>query len=343
MKPHRPFASRSALVLAAALAFAPLACTSSKPAPHQAPEAPDPAGSAAATAPVALEAAARAASGAPSVAPPLVASVAPSVEPEPRYVLADDLDARRKAITDGLGPRTRFEVVEETFLIAAPSGALGSSAAVAKMALHAYFNGRFSKKPGRAVSVLLFDAAPPYDAYCLAQWSHACSTPFGFYDRRTRTVVLNAAPGLGTLTHELVHPIVESDFPQAPEWLNEGIASYFEAYGFPRPGEIRGTRNFRLPGLLAALRARPEETRPSLPALFAMRNEIFRGEEESLNYATARYFCYWLDTQDKLWPFYRAWRDGFESDPTGERALVATMGKTPAELDAAWGAWVRAL
>ena len=40
----------------------------------------------------------------------------------------------------------------------------------------------------------------------------------------------------------------------------------------------------------------------------------------------------WMDGQSKLWPFYHAWRDGFSSDPTGERAFATTMGKTPAEL-----------
>jgi hypothetical protein len=34
---------------------------------------------------------------------------------------------------------------------------------------------------------------------------------------------------MGTLTHEIVHPMLEADFPGAPEWLEEGIASPFEA------------------------------------------------------------------------------------------------------------------
>jgi hypothetical protein len=170
----------------------------------------------------------------------------------------------------------------------------------------------------------------------------ACTSPFGFYQRDERAVVMNVAPGIGTLTHELVHPIIEADFAGAPEWINEGIASLYEAFILPRPGEIRGTKNFRLRGLKRALRD-PSGARPSLPALFAMSDAEFRGDDEPLHYAAARYYCQWMDGQDKLWPFYHAWRDGFAGDPTGEKAFTATMGSPPAALDSAWVAWVKAL
>ncbi len=156
--------------------------------------------------------------------------------PEPAYDLAADLDGRKKKLREELGTKATFEVVEGVFLLVAPSGSMGYSAAVAKKALEAYFNGRFSRKPERAVAVLLFETAPPYDAYCKTHWKKPCSTPYGFYDHHIRTVVMNAGPGLGTLTHELVHPIVETDFPKAPDWINEGIASLYEAFALPKPG-----------------------------------------------------------------------------------------------------------
>ncbi|MEO7092276.1 MAG: hypothetical protein ABI175_03430, partial [Polyangiales bacterium] len=239
------------------------------------------------------------------------------------------------------GKKTKFEVVEDVFLVAAPSGVMGSSAVVAKGALKAYFNGRFALRPARAVAILLFDKAPPYEAYCKVTSGSPCSTPYGFYDPGVRTVVMNAGPGIGTLTHELVHPIVETDFPDAPIWINEGIASLYEAFSMPKPGDIRGHKNFRHPTLLAALKSK--DVHASLPHLFAMADPEFRGAREGLNYATARYFCQWMDGQKKLWPFYQAWRDDFAHDPTGEKAFVAVMGKTPTELDAAWVAWVKAL
>jgi hypothetical protein len=267
----------------------------------------------------------------------------PEAPPEPPYDLAADLETRKATLGATLGKKTKFELVEGVFLIAVPSGVMGSSAAVAKTALKAYFNERFAAHPPRAVTVLLFDTAPPYEAFCKSSTGEPCTTPFGFYDPTIRTVVMNAGPGIGTLTHELVHPIVDADFPAAPTWINEGIASLYEAFNFPKPGEIRGNKNFRHPTLLAALKSKEKRTLASLPRLFAMTDTEFRGAHEGLNYATARYFCMWMDGQKKLWPFYHAWRDDVAHDPTGEKAFVATMGKTPAELDAAWAAWVKAL
>ena len=39
-----------------------------------------------------------------------------------------------------------------------------------------------------------------------------CGTPYGVYYHADRRIVMNVGPGIGTLTHELVHPIVEADF-----------------------------------------------------------------------------------------------------------------------------------
>jgi hypothetical protein len=48
----------------------------------------------------------------------------------------------------------------------------------------------------------------------------------------------------------------------------------------------------------------------------------------------------WLDAGGKLWPFYQAWRGGVLDDPSGERAFERVVGKTPAEANRAWVAWV---
>lgn len=273
-----------------------------------------------------------------------VASAAPAepqTPPPPPYDLAADLEDRRAKLTKTLGPKVKFLVVEDVFLLVSPSGTLGRSTDIAKMAIAAYYNGRFAARPARALSILLFESAPPYEAHCKLRTGEACGTPFGFYVAADRTIVMNAGPGLGTLTHELVHPIVEADFPKAPDWINEGIASLYEGFAFLKPGEIRGTKNWRHPALAVALRTKTGK--PTLPSLFAMSDGEFRGEHEGLNYATARYFCQWLESQGKLWAFYQAWRDGYATDPTGVAAFTKTMGKSPADLDAAWTAWVLAL
>ena len=108
-------------------------------------------------------------------------------------------------------------------------------------------------------------------------------------------MVMNIGSGVGTLTHEIVHPLVESDFPSAPTWLNEGIASVFEQPQIPRPGEIHGGKNWRWPRLKKALTTPAEKDKARLDHYFGMKDDTFRGDDEDLNYAAARYICQWMD------------------------------------------------
>jgi hypothetical protein len=64
-------------------------------------------------------------------------------------------------------------------------------------------------------------------------------------------------------------------------------------------------------------------------ALFGMTDASFHASDEELHYPMARYACQWLHDRGKLWPFYRRWRDGVTSDPTGENAFAQVMGTTP--------------
>jgi hypothetical protein len=261
--------------------------------------------------------------------------------PPVSYDLEADLELRKREAVADLGPRAEVEVVEGTFLVAAPGGrrALAAALDVTHKALSAYFNGRFEKRPTRAISVYLFPTAAPYEAYCKKRDSAACISPFGFYVHRDRRIVMNVGPGLGTLTHELIHPLVEADFPSAPDWINEGIASLFEHFYFSAPGEIHGGKNWRHPRLVRALRSEEERSDASLPTLFSLNDQQFRGDKEDLNYAAARYLCQWLDQQRKLWPFYQRWRDHYADDPSGAKSFQAVVGKTPTEADAEWRAW----
>ena len=258
------------------------------------------------------------------------------------YDLKADLEVRRREAVAELGPRTEVQVVEGMFVVAATGGrrALAPAIDVARRALSAYFNDRFDTRPTRAISVYLFPTAAPYDSYCKARDGAACISPYGFYVHRDRRIVMNVGPGIGTLTHELIHPLVEADFPAAPDWINEGIASLFEHFYFSAPGQIHGAKNWRYPRLVQALRSKQERTEAGLPALFALSDQQFRGDKEDLNYAAARYLCMWLDEREDLWPFYQRWRDHSAEDPTGARAFEAVVGKTPAEANAEWVAWV---
>ncbi|HXK17732.1 MAG TPA: DUF1570 domain-containing protein [Polyangiaceae bacterium] len=261
------------------------------------------------------------------------------------YDLPADVARRSAEARQELGGRATVSTVEDVFMLITPpnQGSLPGTVALTKQVLGAYFNGRFSKKPSQAISVYLFPDSAPYEAYCQKRWGAACGTPFGFYRPDERRIVMNAGPGIGTLTHELVHPIIETDFPEAPTWLNEGIASLFEALTLPAAGQIHGVKNWRHPRLLRALGSNTERDQASLPAVFAMSDAAFRGAGEDLHYASARYLCQWLDQKALLWPFYQRYRDHHAEDPAGAQSFLAVVGKTPAAANDDWVRWVKRL
>ncbi len=265
---------------------------------------------------------------------------------DPPYDLASDRERRARAAKAELGPRSMSTIVSDVFVVIGPPGWQGGryeqSVALMKSAMAGFMNGRFGKKPNEAISVYLFPNGQTYESFCMLKYSAPCIAHFGFYQPGDRYMVMNIGLGLGTLTHEIVHPLVEADFPGAPTWINEGIASVFEQPQIPRPGEIHGGKNWRHPRLKRALTT-GERDRARLDRLFGMRDDTFRGDAEDLHYAMARYVCQWLDSQGKLWPFYQRWRDNIANDPTGAQSFEAVVGMPPAEAHALWSKWVLAL
>jgi hypothetical protein len=273
---------------------------------------------------------------------PAPAEAAPAAEPP--YDLAADRDRRVKAAKEEMGGRTSSAVVHDVFVVVGPSGALyDQSVALFRSAMQGYLNHRFDKAPAQAISVYLFPNAATYEQFCTKKYNAPCIAHFGFYEPGNRYMVMNIGLGVGTLTHEIVHPLVESDFPSAPTWLNEGIASVFEQPQIPRPGEIHGGKNWRWPRLKKALTTPSEKDKARLEHYFGMKDETFRGDDEDLNYAAARYICQWMDAKGKLWDFYHRWRDDVATDPTGEKSFKEVMGMTPAEATPQWQKWALAL
>jgi hypothetical protein len=260
-----------------------------------------------------------------------------------KTVLERDRNARRAAAIVDLGKGASAKDATSAFVVASPErSVVGPSVSFVKSVTAAYENGRFGKSPERAVSIYIFPDTPRYEAFCKQKTGEACISPYGFYLSSTRTIAMHGGAD-GTLSHELVHPFVEADFPKAPTWLNEGIASLFEGPYLPKPGEIHGANNWRLPRLQKALQSKEEKDGVTLDALFAMSDETFRGNHEDLHYAMARFFAQWLDGKGKLWDFYHAYRDHVETDPRGEKAFQDTVGSTPAEASSEWIKWVKPL
>ncbi len=322
------------LVFLAALGLAACSCTGS----DRLPRAPADAVPSASAAPASDETRAARAS-----APPPVATA----DPTPAYDLLADRERRGRVAKEELGARAVTTVVSDVFVVVGAPGfqgaAFGSSVALMRKSMKAYMNQRFGKKPAEAISVYLFPDGATYEGFCKKKYAAPCIAHYGFYQPGDRYMVMNIGLGLGTLTHEIVHPLVEADFPDAPTWLNEGIASVFEAPVIPKPGEIHGAKNWRHPRLKRAMQSASERDHARLDVLFGMGDEVFRGDGEDLHYAMGRYACQWLDERGKLWPFYQRWRDTVATDPTGIKAFEAVVGMTPAAANVAWTRWTLAL
>jgi len=280
-------------------------------------------------------------------APPAASAPPPQAPARAPYDLAADRERRARVAKEELGPRTITTVVSDIFVVIGPPGWQGGSfeqsVSLMRSSMAGYMNNRFGKKPSEAISVYLFPEGQTYESFCKKKYAAPCIAHYGFYQPGDRYMVMNIGLGQGTLTHEIVHPLVEADFPEAPTWLNEGIASVFEAPVIPKPGEIHGVKNWRHPRLKRALTSATERDQTRLDSLFTMPDDTFRSDAEDLHYAMSRYVCQWLDERGKLWAFYQRWRDTVATDPRGWKAFTEVMGMTPSEANAAWTKWTLAL
>jgi hypothetical protein len=152
-------------------------------------------------------------------------------------------------------------------------------------------------------------------------------------------MLMNVGTGTGTLVHELVHALIAPDFPQVPDWFNEGIASLYEQCSIDGD-TIRGHANWRLPALQKAIK---ENTLRPLAEMIA--DPDFRsGERVGINYAQARYLMFYLQEKRLLQKYYEQFKANREKDPSGFETLKAVVG--PQKLEAfekEWREWVTGL
>ncbi len=150
-------------------------------------------------------------------------------------------------------------------------------------------------------------------------------------------MVMDISTGGGTLVHELTHAMIAFDFPDIPDWFNEGLGSLYEQCRW-EGDKLVGLPNWRLPDLQKAIRDK------SLGTLEELTSVDFRRVHMGLNYAQARYLCFYMQEHGNLESFYRAFRDGHKEDPTGLKFLrKAFAPRSLDEVDAAWRKWVLTL
>ncbi len=199
----------------------------------------------------------------------------------------------------------------------------------------------FTKYPRHIIDVWLFESERSYERNVRELFGDSPESPYGYYEPCDRALVINLTMGDGTLVHELVHPLMEADFPEAPTWLNEGLASLYEQPA-ELDGRIVGLPNWRLPRLQDAIK---HGWAPSLQAtMSASRRSFYRSRRRSLNYAVARYLCFYLQHRGLLERYYRKLRAVHDHDPDGIETLRQLLGQPNlAQLEQQWTRFVLGL
>lgn len=198
----------------------------------------------------------------------------------------------------------------------------------------------FAKDPDHIINVWLFKDKTSYEANTKKLWGNVPNTPYGYYSKANRVLVMNIATGGGTLVHEIVHPFMAANFPRCPAWFNEGLASLYEQSG-ERNGRIVGRTNWRLAGLHKAITA---DKLGTFERLTGTTDGQFYFRDKGANYAQARYLCYYLQQQGKLRTFYKQFTANAGEDPTGYKTLGSVLDiKDWTAFEKSWRAWAMKL
>jgi hypothetical protein len=252
--------------------------------------------------------------------------------------------ARRalEKIQGELGPEFETRVVDDLFFIASNGEGRSLEAAettVRRVSEDLYRN-YFSRRATRPVRVYCFRNHETYAAYVRSAYGRAPTTPYGFYMASERKMVLNLGTGLGTLAHELVHPLIGEDFPGVPAWFNEGFASLYESAPRNSEGRMVPRSNWRLNDLK---RAKIDRREIPLKTIMETNTDEFYGDDRGVHYATARYFCLYLDQKGLLVRYYQEFRATGDADPTGIKALERITRRSLEDFETEWRTWVDGL
>jgi hypothetical protein len=181
----------------------------------------------------------------------------------------------------------------------------------------------FRRDPAAIVDVLMLHTEASYDRYAGSFFGRP-STPYGYYSPCDRAIYTNMTLGNGTLVHEMVHALMEANFPECPPWFNEGMGSLYEHTDLAS-GELRGRVNWRLNGLKRAIELGKTIALEEL--LEKGRGGFYDEKRSGLHYAMARYLLYHLQEKGLLHRFYHAFVAAHENDPTGLETLKKALGE----------------
>jgi hypothetical protein len=218
-------------------------------------------------------------------------------------------------------------VVEAPFVVVGDAGAAAvrqSAENTVKFAVTRLKADYFPKDPDHIIDVWLFKDDESYRKGAKKIFGDTPTTPYGYYSSAHNALIMNIATGGGTLVHEIVHPFMRANFPNCPDWLNEGMGSLYEQSA-DKGGHIVGLTNWRLAGLQKAIESKSV---PPFKTLCGTTNSEFYNKDRGTNYAQARYLCYYLQEKGLLVKFYHDFLAGAKDDPTGYKTLQKALGES---------------
>lgn len=284
-----------------------------------------------------------------TLAPPFSLSTPLPLSERASSALALDLTRRTEMARDSWERPTRMQAVGGTFVVIAgdPGAPFDEAVAITTRihdALYAGSPSPLSHRPDQAIEIWVYSSAATYKR---GLQSHTGSTSdpasFGFYEPAWRTIVVRTdTAGTGSIAHEAAHPLLDADAPLIPPPFQEGVAALFEVPVFTASGP-HGAAHFRLRTLRDALVSSDPVRKGTvrLDSLFVWSpHDFYQAADTYLKYSVARESMRWLDSQGKLWPFWRTCRDAILEDPTCAESFKKVMGKTPTELTPDFLAWV---
>ncbi|MBS1795430.1 MAG: hypothetical protein JSS81_16355 [Acidobacteria bacterium] len=263
-----------------------------------------------------------------SAALPEAAANAKTPAPAATPVVIDDaaFSKHREKLEQKLKGRGFTVLVEKPFIVVGDEPAetvRRRSANTVKWAVDKLKQDYFTSDPAEILEIWLFRDKDSYRKHAKEFFNDEPDTPYGYYSPSNKALVMNIATGGGTLVHEIVHPLMEANFPDCPAWFNEGMGSLYEQSG-EVGGHIHGYTNWRLPGLQKGLQ---QKIVPTFQKLTAMNDTEFYREDTGTNYAQARYLLYYLQYKNLLVKYYAEFLKNRTTDPTGYKSLQKILGE----------------
>lgn len=116
---------------------------------------------------------------------------------------------------------------------------LAQYAAVSDMFVKLVDKDFFRVKTRFPIQAFVLQDEAGFKRFLLSNYGVAMPPAYGMYLVEAGAFVTYDGSGLGTFTHEIMHPLVEESLPACPAWAMEGIPAFFEKfYGYVQDGQL---------------------------------------------------------------------------------------------------------